>query len=147
MFVTELKLVDFRNYQEATLELTDGVTVFVGSNGQGKTNLVEAVEYLSTMSSHRVAATAPLIRAGADSAIVRAKVQAAVQRVVEEGIASSAFAVADARRGVGFVFDALHRFIHPVSVGLDREAPNAAVQQRLDRVTRVVARTLTSGRM
>ena len=77
MFVTELKLVDFRNYQKATLELTDGVTVFVGSNGQGKTNLVEAVEYLSTMSSHRVAATAPLIRAGADSAIVRAKVQAA----------------------------------------------------------------------
>ncbi|HJE50589.1 MAG TPA: DNA replication and repair protein RecF, partial [Tessaracoccus flavescens] len=77
MFVTELKLVDFRNFQKATLELTDGVTVFVGSNGQGKTNLVEAVEYLSTMSSHRVAATAPLIRAGADSAIVRAKVQAA----------------------------------------------------------------------
>lgn len=52
------------------------MTVFVGQNGQGKTNLVEAVEYLSTMTSHRVAATAPLIRAGADSAIVRAKVQA-----------------------------------------------------------------------
>lgn len=52
------------------------MTVFVGSNGQGKTNLVEAVEYLSTMSSHRVAATAPLIRAGAETAIVRAKVQA-----------------------------------------------------------------------
>lgn len=52
------------------------MTVFVGQNGQGKTNLVEAVEYLSTMSSHRVAATAPLIRAGAESAIVRARVQA-----------------------------------------------------------------------
>lgn len=77
----------------------------------------------------------------------RAKVQAAVQRVVEEGIGSSAFAVADARRGVAFVFDALHRFIHPVSVGLDRDAPNAAVQQRLDRVMRMVARTLTAGRL
>ncbi|AQP50724.1 DNA replication/repair protein RecF [Tessaracoccus flavescens] len=76
MFVTELALTDFRNYQQAALELTSGVTVFVGQNGQGKTNLVEAVEYLSTMTSHRVAATAPLIRAGADSAIVRAKVQA-----------------------------------------------------------------------
>jgi len=77
----------------------------------------------------------------------RAKVQAAVQRVVEEGVASSAFAAADARRAVAFVFDALHRFIHPVSVGLDRDAPNAAVQQRVDRLMRVVARTLVSGRL
>ncbi|GAA3873674.1 DNA replication/repair protein RecF [Tessaracoccus defluvii] len=76
MFVTELSLTDFRNYHAASLELTSGVTVFVGSNGQGKTNLVEAVEYLSTMSSHRVSATAPLIRAGAESAILRARVQA-----------------------------------------------------------------------
>ncbi|HMS37449.1 MAG TPA: DNA replication/repair protein RecF [Arachnia sp.] len=76
MFVTELSLADFRNYETAQLELTDGVTVFVGSNGQGKTNLVEAVEYLSTMSSHRVSTTAPLIRAGADSAVLRSRVQA-----------------------------------------------------------------------
>jgi len=76
VFVTELALIDFRNYTEASLALSSGVTVFVGSNGQGKTNLVEAVEYLSTMSSHRVAATAPLIRAGAETAVVRAKVQA-----------------------------------------------------------------------
>lgn len=77
MFVTELTLADFRNYEEAHLELTSGVTVFVGANGQGKTNLVEAVEYLSTMSSHRVSTTAPLVRAGASSAVIRAKVQAA----------------------------------------------------------------------
>ena len=76
MFVTELSLTDFRNYETAALELTDGVTVFVGSNGQGKTNLVEAVEYLSTMSSHRVSTTAPLIRAGAESAVLRSRVQA-----------------------------------------------------------------------
>ena len=77
MFVTELSLTDFRNYSSASLELSAGVNVFVGSNGQGKTNLVEAVEYLSTMASHRVASSAPLIRAGCDSAILRAKVQAA----------------------------------------------------------------------
>lgn len=77
MFVTELSLTDFRNYTTASLQLSPGVNVFVGSNGQGKTNLVEAVEYLSTMASHRVASTAPLIRAGCDSAILRAKVQAA----------------------------------------------------------------------
>ncbi len=77
MFVTELSLTDFRNYSTASLELSAGVNVFVGSNGQGKTNLVEAVEYLSTMASHRVASSAPLIRAGCDSAILRAKVQAA----------------------------------------------------------------------
>lgn len=77
----------------------------------------------------------------------RAKVQAAVQRVVEEGIGSSAFEVADARRGVAFVFDALHRFIHPVSVGLDRDAPNTAIQQRLDRLMRVTTRALANGRI
>lgn len=76
MFVTELSLTDFRNYSTASLELSAGVNVFVGSNGQGKTNLVEAVEYLSTMGSHRVTSSAPLIRAGCDSAILRAKVQA-----------------------------------------------------------------------
>ncbi|MCC2593807.1 DNA replication/repair protein RecF [Tessaracoccus sp. OS52] len=75
MFVTELSLTDFRNYPEASLQLTAGVNVFVGSNGQGKTNLVEAIEYLSTMTSHRVAATAPLIRSGCESAIARARVQ------------------------------------------------------------------------
>lgn len=77
MFVTALELTDFRNYAAAQLELTPGVTVFVGSNGQGKTNLVEAIEYLSTASSHRVSNITPLIRAGQDSAIIRARVQAA----------------------------------------------------------------------
>ncbi|NLE96798.1 MAG: DNA replication/repair protein RecF [Propionibacterium sp.] len=76
MFVTSLELTDFRNYAEASLQLTSGVTVFVGSNGQGKTNLVEALEYLSTASSHRVSSIVPLIRAGEESAIVRARVQA-----------------------------------------------------------------------
>lgn len=78
MFVTSLQLTDFRNYAEADIELTSGVTVFVGANGQGKTNLVEAIEYLSTASSHRVASIVPLIRTGEDSALVRARVQASL---------------------------------------------------------------------
>lgn len=78
MFVTALEVTNFRNYPEANIALTSGVNVFVGSNGQGKTNLVEAVEYLSTASSHRVASVVPLIRAGEESALVRARVQAGV---------------------------------------------------------------------
>ncbi|SHJ42064.1 DNA replication and repair protein RecF [Tessaracoccus bendigoensis DSM 12906] len=73
------------------------MTVFVGSNGQGKTNLVEAVEYLSTMSSHRVAATAPLIRVGADAAIVRAKVRAGVD---DDRVISLELEIANGRSNV-----------------------------------------------
>ena len=76
MFVTHLVLADFRSYETLDLPLTPGVTVLVGPNGQGKTNLVEAVEYLATLGSHRVAAEAPLIRSGAGSALVRARIQA-----------------------------------------------------------------------
>lgn len=76
MFVTHLSLADFRSYPLAEVPLSPGVTVFTGANGQGKTNLVEAVEFLATLGSHRVATEAPLIRAGAARAIVRARVQA-----------------------------------------------------------------------
>jgi len=74
MNISHLQLADFRSYAELDLALSPGVTTFVGRNGQGKTNLVEAVRYLSTLSSHRVASDVPLIRAGADRAIVGAKV-------------------------------------------------------------------------
>ena len=70
MHVAHLQLADFRSYAELDFALEPGVTTFVGRNGQGKTNLVEAVRYLSTLSSHRVASDAPLIRAGAERAIV-----------------------------------------------------------------------------
>ena len=76
MFVDHLQLADFRSYAAVDVALGAGVSVFVGANGQGKTNLVEAVEYLSTLSSHRVAAELPLVRAGAERAIIRARVQA-----------------------------------------------------------------------
>ena len=74
MHVAHLQLADFRSYAELDFALDAGVTTFVGRNGQGKTNLVEAVRYLSTLSSHRVASDAPLIRSGAERAIVAAKV-------------------------------------------------------------------------
>ncbi|MGO4957822.1 DNA replication/repair protein RecF [Luteococcus sp. Sow4_B9] len=77
MFVHHLNLTDWRCYASADVELGPGVTIFVGQNGQGKTNLVEAVEYLSSMSSHRVSSEAPLVKAGTNQAIVRGRVQAA----------------------------------------------------------------------
>ena len=76
MFVDHLQLADFRSYAAVDVPLTAGVTTFVGANGQGKTNLVEAIEYLSTLSSHRVASDLPLVRAGTERAVVRARVQA-----------------------------------------------------------------------
>ncbi len=72
MYVRRLVLRDFRSWSQVDLELTPGRTVFVAPNGFGKTNLVEALWYCATLGSHRVATDAPLIRAGADRAVVSA---------------------------------------------------------------------------
>jgi DNA replication and repair protein RecF len=72
--VSALSLSDFRCYAQVDIELRPGVTTFVGPNGQGKTNLVEAVGYVATLDSHRVSTDAPLVRLGADRAVVRAQV-------------------------------------------------------------------------
>jgi DNA replication and repair protein RecF len=74
MYVAHLSLHDFRSYATAEVALEPGVTAFIGRNGQGKTNLVEAIDYLSRLTSHRVATDAPLVRSGADQAVVRAAV-------------------------------------------------------------------------
>jgi DNA replication and repair protein RecF len=74
VFVRHLGVTDFRSWPTAELDLDAGTTVLLGANGQGKTNLVEALAYLSTLASHRVAADAPLVRAGSPSAHVRAVV-------------------------------------------------------------------------
>ncbi len=71
MFLERLELVDFRCYRDARLVLDRGVSVLVGANAQGKTNLVEAAHYLAIGASHRVANDAPLVRAGATAAVVR----------------------------------------------------------------------------
>ncbi len=70
MYVRHLRLRDFRSWAHADLELQPGRTVFVGPNGHGKTNLLEALWYSSTLGSHRVATDAPLVRAGAPRAVV-----------------------------------------------------------------------------
>ncbi|MCW2856216.1 MAG: replication and repair protein RecF [Marmoricola sp.] len=84
MYVAHLSLHDFRSYATVDVEIGAGVTAFVGRNGQGKTNLVEAIDYLSSLSSHRVAADAPLVRQGAHQAVVRAAVVRDDRRAVLE---------------------------------------------------------------
>lgn len=74
MHLRHLSLADFRSYTTADVALSSGVTTLIGQNGQGKTNLVEAVGYLATLSSHRVSSDAPLVRAGAERAVIRAAV-------------------------------------------------------------------------
>lgn len=74
MHIRFLSLRDFRSWPELELSLSPGVTVFTGQNGFGKTNIVEAVGYLSTLSSHRVSTDAPLVRSGATTARVSATV-------------------------------------------------------------------------
>jgi DNA replication and repair protein RecF len=84
MHVAHLSLADFRSYARAEVPLDPGVTAFVGPNGHGKTNLVEAVGYLAALGSHRVASDAPLVRLGAERAVVRAQVvQGDRQQLVE----------------------------------------------------------------
>jgi len=72
MFIKHLSLASFRNYKNAEIALQPGVNLLVGPNGQGKTNLVEAIRYLSTLSSHRVAGYLPLIKQDKPQAAIRA---------------------------------------------------------------------------
>ena len=74
MWVQTLHLNDFRSYKEAHVEFSPGVNVLVGSNGQGKTNIVEAIYYLATLNSHRVASENSLVKSGALSAVIRSKI-------------------------------------------------------------------------
>lgn len=74
MWVQALHLNNFRSYNETLIEFLPGVNVLIGSNGQGKTNIVEAIYYLATLTSHRVANENPLVNAGKTSAVIRARV-------------------------------------------------------------------------
>jgi DNA replication and repair protein RecF len=71
MHVRRVELTDFRSYERVAVDLDPGVSVLVGQNGVGKTNLIEALGYVATLDSHRVATDAPLVRAGAASAVIR----------------------------------------------------------------------------
>lgn len=84
MHVAALALADFRSYTTVELTLGPGVTTFIGSNGQGKTNLLEAIGYVATLDSHRVATDAPLIREGAERALIRCLVERSEREVLVE---------------------------------------------------------------
>ncbi|MBC9226956.1 DNA replication/repair protein RecF [Aeromicrobium sp. 636] len=75
MHVTRLELTDFRSYESVGIDLRPGPVAFIGANGQGKTNLVEAIDYLAGLDSHRVSSDTPLVRAGTERAIVRVQLQ------------------------------------------------------------------------
>ena len=84
MIVEHLSLVDFRNYAVAEVDLHAGPNVFVGRNGQGKTNLAEAIAYLATLGSHRVSSDAPMVREGQDAAVIRARLAHGERKVTLE---------------------------------------------------------------
>lgn len=84
MHVTHLSLTDFRNYHHAEVAIEPGAVLFVGRNGQGKTNLVEAIGFAGSASSHRVSNDQALIRFGADTAIIRVRVQHEDRAIVIE---------------------------------------------------------------
>ncbi|AIK83715.1 recombinase RecF [Corynebacterium glutamicum] len=72
MHIRSLELRDYRSWPELKVDLEPGITVFIGRNGFGKTNIVEAIDYLAHLSSHRVSSDAPLVRAHAENARVSA---------------------------------------------------------------------------
>ena len=84
MRVTHLSLNDFRNYRVAEVPLKAGLNLIVGRNGQGKTNLAEAISYFDSLSSHRVSSESALIRAQANAAIARMKVSVDDREVLLE---------------------------------------------------------------
>ena len=84
MYLEKLSLTDFRSYAQVDLSFEPGVTVLVGYNGIGKTNLMEAIGYLATLSSHRVSSDAPLLRFGTERALIRAKLVRGGQSTVLE---------------------------------------------------------------
>lgn len=88
MYIDHLSLMNFRTYPLLNLPLEPGVTVFLGSNGVGKTNIVEAVDFTANLGSHRVSHDAPLVSVGADKAYVRARInRAELQTVLEFEVA------------------------------------------------------------
>ncbi len=84
MIVSQLSLTDFRNYETAEVGLQGGPNLMIGSNGQGKTNLIESLGYLSTLRSHRTSQEQAMIRQGRQSAVIRASVQHGTRQILIE---------------------------------------------------------------
>lgn len=84
LYIDHLSLMDYRTYRLLNLPLTPGVTVFLGSNGVGKTNIVEAIDYTAQLASHRVSQDSPLVRVGAERAYIRTRTVRGNQQTVLE---------------------------------------------------------------
>ena len=84
MFISNLSLTTFRSYKNLDLELNPGISIFIGRNGEGKTNIIESVLYLSFLSSHRVSSDQPLVQLGNPSAYIRARTQLSDREVLVE---------------------------------------------------------------
>lgn len=130
MYVRHLGLHDFRSWAQAAIDLEPGRTVFVGPNGYGKTNLVEALWYSSTLSSHRVASDAPLVRSGAACAVVSTIVvndgrELAVDLEITAGKANKARLNRSPVRSAREVFGVLRAVLFaPEDLALVRGEPN-----------------------
>lgn len=74
MRINQLSLTNFRSYPKLDLTFHTGATTFIGDNGSGKTNIAEAIIYLSFLASHRVSQNQPLITLGAEQAVIRAEI-------------------------------------------------------------------------
>ena len=84
MLITNLNLTNYRSYATLDLSLDPGVSIFVGKNGEGKTNIAEAILYLTFLSSHRASGNTPLIKLGNQSAYIRAKVKYPEREILVE---------------------------------------------------------------
>lgn len=84
MFVSHLSLTDFRSYSQLELSLKPGQNIFVGENGEGKTNIIEALMYLALLSSHRISSDQPLVKLGSERAYVRAKIESSDRTTLVE---------------------------------------------------------------
>jgi len=84
MYVSHLSLTDFRSYPSLELQLQPGQNIFVGENGEGKTNIIESLMYLALLSSHRISSDQPLVRLGSERAYIRAKIESSERTTLVE---------------------------------------------------------------
>jgi DNA replication and repair protein RecF len=84
MFVSHLSLMDFRSYSQLEIALKPGQNIFIGENGEGKTNIIEALMYLALLSSHRISSDQPLVKLGSERAYIRAKIESSERTTLVE---------------------------------------------------------------
>ena len=84
MLITNLNLTNYRSYSTLDLSLSEGISIFVGKNGEGKTNIAESILYLTFLNSHRASGNTPLVKLGNQSAYIRAKVKYPEREILVE---------------------------------------------------------------